>query len=140
MFGEWFTARNLPRTDAIFDRFGGIDGSAYIIGGFGMTALTANNIVIVPIRSGVGLRLARVAWRGIQATAGLIVRWNARQLDLVERNPALSATMWGLAVRGPGDRRVGPDQWRSMLFFRAAPGLFVLAWTTLTVIALVIRH
>jgi hypothetical protein len=48
---------NLPRTGAIFDRFGGLDGSAYFIGGFGMTALTANNIVLVPIRSGVGLRL-----------------------------------------------------------------------------------
>ncbi len=48
---------NLPRTDAIFDRFGGINGSAYFIGGFGMTALTANNIVLVPIRSGVGFRL-----------------------------------------------------------------------------------
>ena len=33
------------------------DGSAYIIGGFGMTALTANSIVLVPIRSGIGLRL-----------------------------------------------------------------------------------
>jgi hypothetical protein len=48
---------NLPATEAIYDRFGGIDGSAYFIGGFGMTALTANKIVIVPIRSGVGLRL-----------------------------------------------------------------------------------
>jgi hypothetical protein len=48
---------NLPRTQAIFDRFGGIDGSAYFVGGFGMTALTANNIILVPIRSGVGLRL-----------------------------------------------------------------------------------
>jgi hypothetical protein len=48
---------NLPRTTAIFDRFGGLDGSAYFIGGFGMTALTANDIVLVPIRSGVGLRL-----------------------------------------------------------------------------------
>ena len=48
---------NLPRTEAIFDRFGGIDGSAYFVGGLGMTALTANDIVIVPIRSGVGLRL-----------------------------------------------------------------------------------
>jgi len=48
---------NLPRTQAIFERFGGIDGSAYFVGGFGMTALTANNIVLVPIRSGVGLRL-----------------------------------------------------------------------------------
>lgn len=48
---------NLPATNAIYQRFGGIDGSAYIIGGFGMTALTANNIVLVPIRSGLGLRL-----------------------------------------------------------------------------------
>ena len=48
---------NLPATQAIYQRFGGIDGSAYFIGGFGMTALTANNIVVVPIRSGVGLRL-----------------------------------------------------------------------------------
>ncbi|MGA9300180.1 MAG: DUF1134 domain-containing protein, partial [Bradyrhizobium sp.] len=48
---------NLPSTAAIYQRFAGIDGSAYIIGGFGMTALTANNIVLVPIRSGLGLRL-----------------------------------------------------------------------------------
>jgi hypothetical protein len=48
---------NLPRTEAIFDRFGGIDGSAYFVGGLGMTALTANDIVLVPIRTGVGLRL-----------------------------------------------------------------------------------
>lgn len=48
---------NLPSTEAVYQRFGGIDGSAYFIGGFGMTALAANNIVVVPIRSGVGLRL-----------------------------------------------------------------------------------
>jgi hypothetical protein len=48
---------NLPSTDAVYQRFAGVDGSAYFIGGFGMTALTANNIVVVPIRSGVGLRL-----------------------------------------------------------------------------------
>jgi hypothetical protein len=48
---------NLPRTAAIFDRFGGINGSAYFIGGFGMTALVSNHITLVPIRSGVGLRL-----------------------------------------------------------------------------------
>ena len=48
---------NLPATQAIYQRFGGVDGSAYFIGGFGMTALTANNVVLVPIRAGVGLRL-----------------------------------------------------------------------------------
>ena len=47
----------LPRTEAIFDRFGGIAGSAYFVSGLGMTALTGNDIVVVPIRSGLGLRL-----------------------------------------------------------------------------------
>jgi hypothetical protein len=47
---------NLPATQAVYQRFAGVDGSAYFVGGFGMTALTANNIVLVPIRSGVGLR------------------------------------------------------------------------------------
>jgi hypothetical protein len=48
---------NLPATQAIYERFVGIDGSAYLVGGFGMTALTYNNVVLVPIRAGVGLRL-----------------------------------------------------------------------------------
>jgi hypothetical protein len=48
---------NLPATRAVFQRFGGVDGSAYFIGGFGMTALTSDRIVVVPIRTGVGFRL-----------------------------------------------------------------------------------
>jgi hypothetical protein len=48
---------NLPDTRAIYERFAGIDGSAYFIGGFGMTALTAGGVVLVPIRSGIGFRL-----------------------------------------------------------------------------------
>ena len=48
---------NLPATNAIYQHFAGVDGSAYFIGGFGMTVLTANRIVLIPIRSGVGVRL-----------------------------------------------------------------------------------
>jgi len=48
---------NLPATDAVYQRFGGVAGSAYFVGGFGMTVLAANDVVVVPIRSGVGLRL-----------------------------------------------------------------------------------
>jgi hypothetical protein len=48
---------NLPATDAVYQRFGGVAGSAYFVGGLGMTVLAANNMVVVPIRSGVGLRL-----------------------------------------------------------------------------------
>ena len=48
---------NLPATDAIYQRFAGLDGSAYFIGGFGFTALGAADIIVVPIRTGVGARL-----------------------------------------------------------------------------------
>ena len=50
---------NLPRTDAIYEQFNGIAGAAYVVAGFGMTALTSGdeNIIVVPIRSGLGLRL-----------------------------------------------------------------------------------
>ena len=48
---------SLPATEAIYQRFAGLDGSAYFVGGLGMTALTFNNIVVVPIRTGVGFRL-----------------------------------------------------------------------------------
>ena len=50
---------NLPRTDAIYQQFNGIAGAAYFVAGFGMTAPTSGDehMVVVPIRSGLGLRL-----------------------------------------------------------------------------------
>ncbi|WP_336485536.1 DUF1134 domain-containing protein [Methylobacterium nigriterrae] len=48
---------NLTSVEDLYRRFGGVDGSAYLIGGFGMTAATADGIVVVPIRTGVGARL-----------------------------------------------------------------------------------
>jgi hypothetical protein len=48
---------NMPFTDALYKRFVGVDGSAYFIGGFGMTALAADEMIVVPIRTGVGARL-----------------------------------------------------------------------------------
>jgi hypothetical protein len=48
---------NLPAVDAIFRRYGGVDGSAYFVGGFGFTALSSEGIVVVPIRTGIGARL-----------------------------------------------------------------------------------
>jgi hypothetical protein len=64
---------SLPATDAIYQRFVGIDGSAYFVGGLGMTALTASNVVVVPIRTGVGLRLgANIGYLKFTPTA----TWN----------------------------------------------------------------
>lgn len=48
---------NLPEVEALYRRFVGMDGSAYFIGGFGMTAAVSGKMVVVPIRSGVGARL-----------------------------------------------------------------------------------
>jgi hypothetical protein len=48
---------NLPATNDVYQRFAGVNGSAYLVGGFGMTVLTNSNTVMVPIRSGVGARL-----------------------------------------------------------------------------------
>lgn len=41
----------------IFNGFSGVDGSAFLVGGVGMTLLTDGKLVLAPIRSGVGLRL-----------------------------------------------------------------------------------
>jgi hypothetical protein len=48
---------NLRSVDQIFNRFAGVDGSAYFVGGVGVTFQTYDDVVLAPIRSGVGLRL-----------------------------------------------------------------------------------
>lgn len=48
---------NLQHVDQIYNRFAGVDGSAYFVGGVGVTFQTYDHIVLAPIRSGVGLRL-----------------------------------------------------------------------------------
>jgi len=47
----------LPAVEALYQRFAGVDGSAYFIGGFGVTAVAADEMIVVPIRAGVGARL-----------------------------------------------------------------------------------
>lgn len=48
---------DLPTVEALYSRFGGVSGSAYVIAGLGMTALKNGNMLLVPIRTGVGARL-----------------------------------------------------------------------------------
>ena len=47
---------HLPSTDAIFQRFPAVEGSIYYIGGVGASYHQMDNIVLAPIRLGVGLR------------------------------------------------------------------------------------
>jgi len=48
---------NLQYPDAIYRRFPGVEGSAYFVGGMGVNYQRAEDIILAPIRAGVGLRL-----------------------------------------------------------------------------------
>lgn len=48
---------NLPTMEQMYQRFAGVHGSAYLVGGFGMTVMGNGNILVVPVRAGVGARL-----------------------------------------------------------------------------------
>ena len=48
---------NLQYQDAIFRRFPGVEGTAYLVGGLGVNYQRADTITLAPIRAGVGLRL-----------------------------------------------------------------------------------
>jgi hypothetical protein len=48
---------NLPSVDTLYQRYLGVNGSAYVVAGLGMTVLSRRDIYVVPIVSGVGARL-----------------------------------------------------------------------------------
>jgi hypothetical protein len=48
---------NLDDVSALYNRFGGVAGSAYVVAGVGFNVLKNNNMLLVPIRTGVGARL-----------------------------------------------------------------------------------
>ncbi|MFN7027286.1 MAG: DUF1134 domain-containing protein [Pseudorhizobium sp.] len=48
---------DLPSVQSLYARFGGVSGSAFVVAGVGMTVLRHQDVVLVPIRTGVGARL-----------------------------------------------------------------------------------
>ena len=48
---------HLPDVPSLYKRYFGVSGSAYLVGGVGVTALTNKGVHVVPIRTGVGVRL-----------------------------------------------------------------------------------
>ncbi|AWC22857.1 DUF1134 domain-containing protein [Aminobacter aganoensis] len=48
---------NLDDINNLYDRYGGVAGSAYIVAGVGFNVLKRGNILLVPVRTGVGARL-----------------------------------------------------------------------------------
>ena len=47
---------DLPSMNSVFQRFPGVDGSLYFVGGVGMNYNRADDVVLAPIRFGVGWR------------------------------------------------------------------------------------
>ncbi|MFA5901203.1 MAG: DUF1134 domain-containing protein [Hyphomicrobium sp.] len=52
-----FLIYRLHEPEALYRQFTGIDGSAYFIGGVGITFLKGGQVLMAPIRTGIGLRL-----------------------------------------------------------------------------------
>jgi hypothetical protein len=48
---------NLPNADAIFERFPGVEGSAYAVAGISVNYQQNGRVILAPMRTGVGLRL-----------------------------------------------------------------------------------
>lgn len=48
---------NLPEPSALMQRYTGVDGSAYLVGGLSMTVMAADHTYLIPVRTGVGARL-----------------------------------------------------------------------------------
>lgn len=48
---------NLPSVDFVYNRFFGVQGSAFAVGGLSVTALARQGVGIVPISTGIGARL-----------------------------------------------------------------------------------
>jgi len=47
---------NLPSTDALFQRYPGVEGSLYFVGGFGLNYVQKEKTILAPVRFGVGWR------------------------------------------------------------------------------------
>jgi hypothetical protein len=48
---------NLDDVSNLYNRFGGVAGSAYVVAGVGFNVLKNGNMLLVPVRTGVGARL-----------------------------------------------------------------------------------
>lgn len=48
---------HLTTADKLYRRYVGVSGSAYFVGGLGMTVLKHGDTIVVPVRTGVGARL-----------------------------------------------------------------------------------
>lgn len=91
--------------------------------------------VAAPVLAVLGLLLALLALPGVTATIRIVLSQTTLQEQLTERLPGIGlAGFYGVAGR-PSPLA---DQRRSMVFFRAVPILFLVAWGILLALTLVL--
>ena len=52
-----FLIYKLDSEQGLFRSFTGVDGSAFFVGGVGLTVLKGGDVIMAPIRTGLGLRV-----------------------------------------------------------------------------------
>ncbi|MFK7791198.1 MAG: DUF1134 domain-containing protein [Devosiaceae bacterium] len=48
---------NLPSVESMYQRYPGVSGSAFLVGGLSVSAAQSGQVVVAPIRAGIGARL-----------------------------------------------------------------------------------
>lgn len=94
--------------------------------------------LLAPMLSTVGFLLAGLAWLSIGTTVRIVVEWNALLSQLFDEAPAASRATWRASILR-GSRQTATSHAVSMLFARAVPVVFAVAWAILTVAVLVLR-
>ena len=122
-----------------------ISAEAFLTIAFTMSLTNSNarfgpalSLLVPPILSLVGLILAVLAWPGVDASFKIIVEWNVRQQQVMNEKPALTDAMWRMDVLGRRNPSALPESGLSLVFARAVPAVFTVAWALLTVVALVL--
>lgn len=94
--------------------------------------------MVAPILSSIGLILALLAWPSVNTGFKILIEWNSILLQVLQEAPSGTRGMWRPSLLSGGGRRTTIDHRSSMLFARAVPVVFAVAWAILTVVALVI--
>jgi hypothetical protein len=95
--------------------------------------------LVAPTLSLTGLILAILAWPGIYASLHIIEEWQQRQDEVMQSDVLVAEAMWRRAAAVTEGQPPIPTRQHSMIFARAVPAVFGVAWAILTVIALALQ-
>lgn len=120
-----------------------ISAEAFLLISFTMALAYSNAhwsdkfFLVAPMLSVIGFTLAVLAWPGVNTSFKIIVEWNILLVQVLNEARAVSDFMWRPSLFAGGDRRTHDDHRNGMLFARAVPVVFAVAWAILAVVVLI---